>query len=50
MLCLCIHRQMVYFDRADHVGVKLSSWPLPLEDERSQADLSAFREMCIALA
>ena len=46
VLCLGIHGQMVYVDRArGFVGVKLSSWPLPLDHERSQADLTAFREM-----
>ena len=46
VLCLGIHGQMVYVDRVrDFVGVKLSSWPLPVDDEMSQADLTAFREM-----
>jgi CubicO group peptidase (beta-lactamase class C family) len=44
VLCLGIHGQMVYVDRArDVVGVKLSSFPLPVDEARGGADLDAFR-------
>lgn len=44
VLCLGIHGQLVYIDRArEVVGVKLSSWPLPVDESRGRADLAAFR-------
>lgn len=44
VLCLGIHGQMVYVDRArEFVGVKLSSWPVPVDGARGAADLEAFR-------
>ncbi|GAA3664330.1 serine hydrolase [Nocardioides ginsengisoli] len=51
VLCLGIHGQMVYVDRArDVVGVKLSSWPLPVDEVRSRADLEAFRAIAARVA
>ncbi|MFI7048893.1 serine hydrolase domain-containing protein, partial [Streptosporangium sandarakinum] len=42
-LCLGVHGQMVYINRATGtVGVKFSSWPLPLEGWKSDAELRMF--------
>lgn len=42
-LCLGIHGQMVYLNRATGtVGVKFSSWPLPLDDWKGTAALRMF--------
>ncbi|TNM50791.1 serine hydrolase [Nocardioides albidus] len=51
VLCLGIHGQMVYVDRArDFVGVKLGSWPVPVDEERGPADLAAFGALAERLA
>jgi hypothetical protein len=51
VLCLGIHGQMIYVDRArDVVGVKLASWPLPVDEARGRADLEAFRAIAEHLA
>lgn len=51
VLCLGIHGQMLYVDRAqDFVGVKLSSWPLPVDDMRGPVDLAAFRAIAERLS
>ncbi|TCJ30660.1 class C beta-lactamase-related serine hydrolase [Nocardioides jejuensis] len=43
ILCVGIHGQLVYVDRATGmVGVKLSSWPLPTEGERMEKTLAMF--------
>ena len=43
LLCLGIHGQMVFVDReARTVGVKLSTWPVPLEPGRHLDTLAAF--------
>lgn len=51
MLCLGIHGQMVYVNRATRlVGVKLSSWPTP-QDTRSLVDtIRSFGSIGVALA
>jgi len=42
-LCVGIHGQLVYVDRAAClVGVKLSSWPMPLDGPRMSATLAMF--------
>lgn len=43
ILCVGIHGQLVYVDRsAGMVGVKLSSWPLPTDDDRMEKTLAMF--------
>lgn len=43
LLCIGIHGQLVYVDRsAGMVGVKLSSWPSPLDEMRMEATLRMF--------
>ncbi|TDD55212.1 serine hydrolase domain-containing protein [Saccharopolyspora elongata] len=50
-LCLGIHGQLVYLDRAnDVVGVKLSSWPAPLERWKHLASLRMFEAISAHLA
>ncbi|UQX86977.1 beta-lactamase family protein [Jatrophihabitans telluris] len=42
-LCLGIHGQMVYINRATGtVGVKVSSWAAPIDDEKGRATLQMF--------
>lgn len=51
VLCLGIHGQMIYVDRVrGFVGVKLASWPLPIDPARSSADLAAFAALAQRLA
>ena len=41
--CLGIHGQMIYINRSTGtVGVKLSSWPTPLDDEKTTAAAGMF--------
>lgn len=43
LLCIGIHGQLVYVDRSSRlVGVKLSSWPVPLDEPRMAATLQMF--------
>ncbi|HJQ06269.1 MAG TPA: serine hydrolase [Nocardioides sp.] len=50
-LCLGIHGQLVYVDRAARlVGVKLSSWPLPEDDARMSSTLRMFEAIGRLLA
>ncbi|SDZ21804.1 hypothetical protein SAMN05216215_105243 [Saccharopolyspora shandongensis] len=50
-LCLGIHGQLVYLDRAnDVVGVKLSSWPAPLERWKHLASLRMFEAISAHLS
>lgn len=51
LLCLGIHGQLVYLNRAaDVVGVKLSSWPLPQDPGKLFATLDAFDAVSARLA
>ena len=46
LLCLGIHGQMIYVNRAGHlVAAKLSSWPLPQDATKLFSTIAAFDEI-----
>ena len=50
VLCMGIHGQLVYMNRAaETVGVKFSSWPLPLDDWKHMAALRMFEAISARL-
>jgi CubicO group peptidase (beta-lactamase class C family) len=51
LLCLGIHGQMVYVNRAAHVvAAKLSSWPLPQDATKLFPTIAAFDEIAASLS
>ena len=50
LLCLGIHGQMIYVNRAaDMVAAKLSSWPLPQDATKLFPTIAAFDEIAANL-
>jgi CubicO group peptidase (beta-lactamase class C family) len=50
LLCLGIHGQMIYINRAaDMVAAKLSSWPLPQDATKLFPTIAAFDEIAANL-
>jgi CubicO group peptidase (beta-lactamase class C family) len=51
LLCLGIHGQMIYVNRAAHlVAAKLSSWPLPQDATKLFPTIAAFDEIAATLS
>jgi CubicO group peptidase (beta-lactamase class C family) len=51
LLCLGIHGQMIYVNRAANlVAAKLSSWPLPQDANKLFPTIAAFDEIAAALS
>ena len=51
LLCLGIHGQMIYVDRAAHfVAAKLSSWPLPQDATKLFPTIAVFDEIAATLS
>jgi len=51
LLCLGIHGQMIYVNRAaDLVAAKLSSWPLPQDANKLFSTIAAFDEIAANLS
>ena len=51
LLCLGIHGQMIYINRAaDLVAAKLSSWPLPQDATKLFSTIAAFDEIAASLS
>ncbi len=51
LLCLGIHGQMIYVNRAaDLVAAKLSSWPLPQDATKLFPTIAAFDEIAASLS